>query len=196
MTLHARTGFSTARQSHGGRATALFLTVVLLTACLVLTGCSSVRCEAGPEGPPVRVSQQAAQRLQAHVEQVAASPRPDFVFEMTDEEATSYLSLNLGQTAITEAEVRFLDGKVQLFARVAQILNLPVSTIWTAQVVEGRVRVKIVSASVACVPLPTQLLDPLSDTLNQMIVESQMRVQVTQIKVEPGKATVSGLKTR
>ena len=94
------------------------------------------------------------------MEQIAAAARPDFVLEMTDEEATSYLSLNLGTTAITDAEVRFLDGKLQLFARVAQIMNLQVATTWTAQVANGQVRVKLVSASVACVPVPTQLLDP------------------------------------
>ena len=176
------------------------IAVVLMLLCIVMpllsTGCSVPGCQAAPQGTQVRISQQAAQRVQVKVEQIAASARPDFVFDVTDEEATSYLALNFNQTSITEPEVRFLSGKVQLSGKVAQLLNNPVVTVWTAQVVDGTVRVKIVSASVACIPLPTQLLDSLSDTLNQMILESQVNIKVLDIKVDAGRAQVTGQKTR
>lgn len=174
----------------------LVLLVPLLLLSLMLSACSLPSCPDDPDGPAIRVSQQAAQRLQARVEQIAAAARPDFVLEMTDEEATSYLSLNLGTTAITEAEVRFQSGLVHLNARVAQILNTEVATTWTAQVVGGQVRVQVTRATIGCLPVPTQLLGPMSDTINQMILESQVSVQVKEIRLEPGKATVTGAKTR
>jgi hypothetical protein len=172
------------------------LAILCLATALVTTGCSLPGCQSTPQGSQVRISQQAAQRVQVKVEQIVASPRPDFTFDVTDEEATSYLALSFNQTSITEPEVRFLDGKVQLSGKVAQLLSNPVVTVWTAQVADGTVRVKIVSATVACIPVPTQLLDSLSDTLNQMILESQVNIQVREIKVEAGRAQVSGQKTR
>lgn len=172
------------------------LAVLCLVAPLMITGCSLPACQSAPQGTPIRISQQAAQRVQVKVEQIAASPRPDFVFDVTDEEATSYLALNFNQTSITEPEVRFLAGQVQLSGKVAQLLNNPVVTLWTAQVVDGTVRVKVVSASVACIPVPPQLLDSLSETLNQMILESQVNIKVASIKLDAGQAQVTGQKTR
>lgn len=173
---------------------------LLLVLCLALilasTGCNPPGCQSAPQGTQVRISQQAAQRVQVMVEQISASPKPDFTLEVTDEEATSYLALSFNQTSITEPEVRFLAGQVQLSGKVAQLLNSSVVTLWTAQVVDGTVRVKIVSASVACIPVPTQLLDSLSDTLNQMILESQVNIQVRAIKVDPGRAQVTGVRTK
>jgi hypothetical protein len=180
----------------GVRPSTAALAALLTAIALVLTGCGAPGCPSSSQDTPVRVSQQAAQRLQARVEQIAGSASPDFVLEMTDEEATSYLALNLGQSPVSEAEVRFLAGSVALNARVAQLLNLQVATIWSAQVVDQQVRVKIESASVACVPVPPQLLDSLSATLNQMIVESQVNIRVKDIRFEPGRATVSGAKVR
>src|SRR5512137_2026322 len=88
------------------RVGALALVGLLAALPLLLVGCTLPGCPSEPEGSEIRVSQQAAQRLQARVEQIAAAARPDFALEMTDEEATSYLTLNLAQSSITDGDVR------------------------------------------------------------------------------------------
>jgi hypothetical protein len=66
--------------------------------------------------------------------------------------------------------------------------------IFAANVTNGQVSISIESATIACVPVPTQLLEAAAATLNQMIVESQSGVQVSSIKIDPGKVTVTGTK--
>jgi hypothetical protein len=172
-----------------GRYVLVLLALVLLAA--LGTGCaSSTGC--GQTGTPVPVSQQAAQRLQAKLEQISGSTNPSFNLEITDEEATSYLALNMPQSPVKEAEVRFTEGKASLLAKVAQLFNLQVNTVWSARVDNGVVRVKLEAASVACNPVPTQLLDSLSATINQMIVESQTKVQISNIQIVQGKVIIAG----
>ena len=163
---------------------------------LVTSGCNASDCAGSPQDGAVRVSQQAAQRLQARIDQVNSSSRPDFTLEATDEEVTSYLAVYLQQSPLTDAQVRFVGGKVQVFATVAQLLNLSVASVWSAQVDAGQVRIKLESATVSCIPVPPQLLESVSATLNQMIVESQVNVQVKDIRIDLGKITVTASKTK
>lgn len=172
------------------------LMAILAMILLVTSGCSASGCAGAPQDGAVRVSQQAAQRLQARIDQVSSSSKPDFTLEATDEEVTSYLAVYLQQSPLTDAQVRFVGGKVQVFATVAQLLNVSVASVWSAQVDAGQVRIKLESATVSCMPVPSQLLDSVSATLNQMIVESQVNVQVKDIRIDPGKIAVTVSKTK
>lgn len=172
------------------------LTAILAVILLVTSGCSASGCAGAPQDGAVRVSQQAAQRLQARIDQVSSGNRPDFTLEATDEEVTSYLAVYLQQSPLTDAQVRFVSGKVQIYATAAQLLNLSVASVWTAQVTAGQVRINLESATVSCMPVPPQLLESVTATLNQMIVESQVSIQVKDIRIDPGKITVTASKTQ
>jgi hypothetical protein len=173
-----------------------FLMAILAVTLLATSGCGAADCAGIPQDGAVRGSQQAAQRLQVRIDQVNASQTPEFTLEATDEEVTSYLSVYLQQSPLTTAQVRFLSGKVQINAAAAQLMNVSVATIWTALVDAGQVRVTLESASVSCMPVPPQLLESISATLNQMIVESQVNVQVKTVRIDPGKITVTASKTK
>ena len=173
-----------------------FLTAILAVILLVTSGCNASGCAGAPQDGAVRVSQQAAQRLQARIDLANASKTPEFTLEATDEEVTSYLAVYMQQSPLTDAQVRFVSGKVQIYATAAQLLNLSVATVWTAQVDAGQVRINLESATVSCMPVPPQLLESVSATLNQMIVESQVSIQVKSIRIDPGKITVTASKTK
>jgi hypothetical protein len=173
-----------------------FLMAILVVTLLVSSGCSGSDCAGIPQDGAVRVSQQAAQRLQVRLDQANASQAPEFTLEATDEEVTSYLAVYLKQSPLTDAQVRFLSGKVQIYATAAQLLNVSVMSLWTAQIDAGQVRINLESATVSCMPVPPQLLESVSAMLNQMIVESQVNVQVKAIRLDPGKITVTASKTK
>jgi hypothetical protein len=168
------------------------LAVILLAA----SGCSTSDCAGTPQDGAVRVSQQAAERLQVRIDQINSSKAPEFTLEATDEEVTSYLADHLQQSPLTNAQVRFVSGKVQIYATATQYFNLSVATVWSAQVISGQVRISLESATVSCMPVPPQLLESASATINQMIVESQVNVQVNSIRVDPGKITVVASKAQ
>lgn len=172
----------------------LALALPLLSLALLLSACALPVPVGAPPPTPVRVSQQAAKRLEVKLGQIIASPDPKFTLEITEEEATSYLNLNVPQSTITDAWVRFQEGRIRLFGRLIQPLTVQIDTTWTAQVEQGQVRVKIYSATVACLPLPPPLLDSLSQTVNQMIAESQINVDVTDIQILPGRLIIRGVK--
>jgi hypothetical protein len=172
------------------------LMAILAMIVLVASGCSAPDCSGIPQDGAVRVSQQAAQRLQVRIDAVNASQTPDFTLEGTDEEVTSYLASFLQQSPLADAQVRFAAGRVRIWATATQLLNLSVATVWTAQVDAGLLRIALESATVSCVPVPPQLLESVSATLNQMIVESQVDVQVKEIRIDPGKITVAASKTK
>jgi hypothetical protein len=172
------------------------LVAVLAVILLMTSGCNSSGCAGVPQDGAVRVSQQAAQRLQVRIDQANASKTPEFTLEATDEEVTSYLATYLQQSPLTDAQVRFVSGKVQIYATAAQLLNLSVATVWTAQVDAGQVRINLESATVSCMPVPPQLLESVSATLNQMIVESQTNIQVKSIRIDPGKVSVTASKIK
>ena len=175
---------------------AWFLTTILAVMLLMTTGCSGSDCAGIPLDGAVRVSQQAAQRLQVRIDQANSSKTPEFTLEATDEEVTSYLATYLQQSPLTDAQVRFVGGKVQIYATAAQLLNLSVATVWTAQIDAGQVRINLESATISCMPVPPQLLESASATLNQMIVESQVSIQVRSIRIDPGKITVTAARTQ
>jgi uncharacterized protein YpmS len=185
------------RQRALGRSMgSLALLAILAALLLAASGCSGSDCAGIPQDGAVRVSQQAAQRLQVRLDQVNASQAPEFTLEATDEEVTSYLAVYLKQSPLTDAQVRFLSGKVQIYAAAAQLLNLSIASLWTAQVEAGQVHINLESATVSCMPVPPQLLESISATLNQMIVESQVNIQVKAIRLEPGKVSVTASKTK
>jgi hypothetical protein len=183
-------------QARGRALTPWLLMAMLTLMVLVASGCSGSDCAGIPQDGAVRVSQQAAQRLQVRMDQANASQAPEFTLEATDEEVTSYLAVYLKQSPLTDAQVRFLSGKVQIYATAAQLLNLSIASLWTAQVDAGQVHINLESATVSCMPVPPQLLESVSATLNQMIVESQVSVQVKAIRFDPGKITVTASKTK
>jgi hypothetical protein len=172
------------------------LTVVLVVMLLMTSGCNNADCAGLPQDGAVRVSQQAAQRLQVRIDQANASQAPEFTLEATDEEVTSYIATYLQQSPLTDAQVRFVGSKIQVYARAAQLLNISLATVWAAQVDAGQVRVTLESASVSCMPVPPELLASITATLNQMIVESQVNVQVKSIRIDTGKISVTASKIR
>jgi hypothetical protein len=184
------------RQVRRWSAAPWLLVPILVVTVVAATGCNSSDCAGTPQDGAVRVSQQASQRLQVRIDQISSSKAPEFSLEATDEEVTSYLADHLQQSPLTNMQVRFVSNKVQISAIAAQFLSLPVSSVWSAQIISGQVRINLESATVSCMPVPPPLLDSASATLNQMIVESQVNVQVKSIRIDPGKIAVVASKSQ
>jgi hypothetical protein len=145
-------------------------------------------------GTPVPVSAEAAQRLQARIDAIAASPQRDFRLEITAEEATSYLA-QLPNSPLMDVQVWFTGGRVYMSGAVTQPMRLQLATRWSTRLEDGKARLVLEHASVGCFTLPTGMLSALSGTINEMIDESQTGIVITGVQIEEGRVIITGTKS-
>ncbi len=183
---------------NGGRS-------VLLLGCLLFVVVMTLACVPGQTDPnselpggPISVSEEAALRLEKKVaEALQQGPSSQFNLKISDEEMSSWLALRAAkepQAMIADPRVRFTKGKI--FAAVTVVGVLPfrirVTLVSSAQVVNDRVQFEIQKSSAGPFPVPGFVLDALSQTINETLLEAQLDVQVMNIEILESEILLTG----
>jgi hypothetical protein len=174
----------------------IVLVVILSAACL-----SSRTAAQAPElpGGPVRISEESAKRLEDKVTQAfQQSPSGQFTLRATDEEITSWVALRLAnqpESHIADPQIRFTQGKAFAAVTVTGILPFRLRTILVASmaVIDERIQLKVEKSSAGPFPVPGPVLDFLSQTINETLMETQLGLQITQVEVLESEIVVAGL---
>ena len=174
---------------------ALFLIVVTIT-----MACIPGNSDTSPElpGGPVQVSEEAARRLENRVaEAMQQGPSGQFALTITDEEMTSWVALRAATESgamISDPQIRFTQGKIFAAVTLAGVLPFRVRILLVSSVdiVNDRVQFEIEKSSLGPFPVPGFILDALSQTINETLLEAQLDVQVTSIDILESEIVIGG----
>lgn len=172
-----------------------FIVILMLT-----VACGSQSSAAGPElpGGPVQVSEEAAKRLDDKItEAFQEGPSSQFTLSATDEEVTSWAALRLApqpDSHIEDPQIRFTQGKAFAATTVTGILpfKLRINMVGSVTIVGDQLQIKVEKSSAGIFPVPGMVLDYLTQTINQTIMEAQLQIQVTSVDILESQILIAG----
>jgi hypothetical protein len=173
----------------------MIVIIVLTMACLPLQ--SSAQAPELPGGP-VQVSEEAAKRLDDKINAAfQQGPSSQFTLRATDEEITSWVALRAApqpDSHIEDPQIRFTRGKTYAAVTTTGLLpfKLRVKLVASVAVVADQVQFKVEQSSAGFLPVPGIILDYLSQTINQTLMEAQLDVQVTSVDILESEILVAG----
>lgn len=183
----------------------------MLTLCFVLLG-AILACTSGASTPVVPTGLPSIPTLdpnlsdrfeeawqKAIVEAVATS---HFSVTITEGQITDFINRKNAENqsaAVSDIQVFLRDGQIQVIGQTennsgnATTLQL-VATVLVAE--DGKLQIKITSAQLGNLPIPTQLLDSLTksinDALNGQSTTGTERLQIESIVIAEGYMTITG----
>jgi len=173
---------------------------VLLWVGLACSPCNLLSSKnTNPTPPhPLPVSTEAAGRLESRVQQnLGGEPGQQFILPMTDEEVTSLVATKLAEVdgaPVADPQIWFTKGKIYSTGRLINVL--PIETefflIASPRIQDGRVVIEIEKSSAGALPVPTGVLDTISQSINETVDELQLDVEVTAIEILEGEIIVKG----
>ena len=118
---------------------------------------------------------------------------------MTDAEVTSLVALDLAkysESPVINPQIWFTRGKMYGTGRLVNVLPIETdfSFVANARVQDGKVVVDMEQVSAGALPIPTSVLNTLSQSINQTVEEAQLGVKVTDLEVLEGEIVVRGVK--
>ena len=170
----------------------LTLIVILMSASIACSLSSSLSSEATPTPttPPIPISTQAAQGF----EQSLSMPTIDAqagteTIQFTEEQITSYVALQLQKDPnpiIRDPQVFLENNQVVLQGQIVTDLMTSSGTLTATVAVDqnGTPKVNIVSAQFGSFPIPTALLDAVSQMVDQAINDNINQTSGSNIKIE------------
>jgi hypothetical protein len=168
----------------------------------------SLACVCGPGGgnsaqptPPggsVSVSPEAAERLKTRLrESLQQNTSGEVILRFNNEEATSYVALELqkqgGQAPFSDPQIWFTSGKIFITGTVKGVMpvDVPAYIVATAIAKNQRIEFKIESATMGPLPFPQDLLDSISQSVNETIYESiDPGVEVSRLEILEGEMVI------
>ncbi len=174
----------------------LSLSLLLMLTILACTTAGSITLP----GHPVEISSAAAQRVEAKlVEALQENPNSQFILRFTDEELTSYLALALEETpnpSITDPQLRFTKGKVYIAGKLAGTGPVQVQAMAVAvpRVVDDQLVIDVENVYLGPVPIPSTLLNSLSQTVDKALKEAQIHLKITRVEVFENEIVIVGEK--
>jgi len=177
------------------------LVIGLLALTILACGpCASLSRTVATPPRPIAISTPAAQRFEEKVgELLKLPPGQPFTLRVTEGELNSFLLLKLSEIEsppVTDLAVWFDEGHIHITGKFINVLPMPVRlyVVASAQVADELVQLKVEQASAGSFPIPTSLLDALSQSINETIAESALEFRITEVKIEKGELTISGFK--
>lgn len=178
-------------------------TLGLVVACALFSGSCIGPCallgsarpslQAPTPLPTIAPSETAATRLE---EKARALEERAFRIEFTDEEVTSYLALQLGDSLpLASPRIAFQPGKFILEGEITAPIRGHVTLTGTIQAAEGRPKVSFQGASVSGIPLPQAALASISDTISELILQGASNVEIQEIELLAGRILIAGRNT-
>jgi hypothetical protein len=164
---------------------------LVLVLCLALVICLA----AAPRPPrlslaPAAVSGIAAQSAEDKLNAVVDAPLGPVSVDLSDEEATSFLALDVPGSPFLQPQVHFDGGKAYISGVVDMGVPLKVQSVWAFTTEGAEPSVVLERASVGPFALPAILLNSVSSTVNQMIAESGTGILPTAVRSEGGHIVV------
>lgn len=181
--------------SNGGRITAASVALIVFLSVACIPG--AAQSPALPGGP-VTVSEEAARRLEERVAiAFQNSQNGEFALRATDEEVTSWVAYrvaNQPEANISDPQIRFTQGKAFAALTVGGVLPFKLRTtmVTSVRVVDDRVQVEIEKTSAGPLPVPGAILNMLSQTVNETLMEAQLDLQVTDVEILESEIRIVG----
>jgi hypothetical protein len=119
-------------------------------------------------------------------------------FRMTNEEVTTVVATALQKRAdipITDPQVWFTAGKIYMTGMVEGVgpAALPALIVGIPRINgQGQLEVEIDEAKVGSIDFPEAMIENITTTLNESLVDLQLDVQITGIEVLEGELIVAG----
>ncbi len=166
------------------------LVCALFTLSCVTPCCAGLRGRGPTAIPTVAVSEDAAKRLD---EKTGDLGEEEFRIELTQEEVTSYIALNLKDSIpLASPQVRFEPGKIILEGDITSPVRGHVTLVFSVSVVDGRPEIHVQEARLGAVSMPSRLLSSLSDSLSEQVREGQGSIEILEIQVLSGSIVIAG----
>lgn len=178
----------------------VFALVVASLACDVAVG--------GPKAPgsPIPVSTESAGELTTVWATAAASAQSnELSVVITEQQLTSFVALRLQEqedAPLKDIQVYLRDGKLQLFgtAEAGSVKTTALVTISVTVTPEGAVRFTADQADFGPLPVPSSLLDSLSNTLNEAFTGKAgsfaTGLKISNVVIADGQMAITGTLTR
>ena len=144
---------------------------------------------------PLPVSQDLANRLEAKVEsEIMSRNSGPFRLEVTQEEATSYLALNVRDYPLERPEIRFSQGLVYLSGTVTALRPIrgDLSASFLPQISDGLVTLRIEEACLMGVSVPEFIRDRIGRIVNDSIADARPHISVQQLEILEGTVIATG----
>jgi len=177
------------------------LSIILSLTLFILTACNVPGLSMPDDGPPVAVSEDAAQSLEQKVIQAAATTGQSTV-STTQEEVTSYFALRLDALAAQngvenpwqEPQVYFKEnGQIVLRGNIEyEGYMQPIRLVAEPSAVAGSLQVNIVEGRIGPVPVPDSILSQAEEQLGQAILAGQQYASLDEVRVEAGTLALTG----
>ena len=170
-----------------------------LVFALTILACTTAGSATLP-GNPVEVSPEAAQRVEAKLEEaLTLNPSNQFILRFTEKEVTSYLALTLEETVdtpITDPQVRFTKGKIYVGGKLTNAGPMQVKAVIVAapRITGDQLVIDVESVYLGPVTAPSTLLNSLSQTIDQAFDEAQVNLKIKQVEVFESEIVIAGEK--
>ena len=177
------------------------LSIILLLTLFILPACNVPGLSMPDDGPPIVVSEEAAQSLEQKVAQAAATAGQS-TLTTTQEEVTSYLALRLDALAAQngvqnpwqEPQVYFKEnGQIVLRGDIEyEGYMQPIRLVAEPSAVAGLLQVNIVEGRIGPVPVPESILSQAEEQLGQAILAGQQYASLDEVRIEAGTLSLMG----
>jgi hypothetical protein len=151
-----------------------------------------------PPGGSVKVSPEAADQLKARLtNSLQQNTSGEVILRFSNEEITSYVALELqqqgGQAPFSDPQIWFTCGKIFITGIVKGVMpvDVPASIITTAVAKNQRIEFEIEKATMGPLPFPQDLLDSISQSVNETLYESiDPNVGVSRLEILEGEMVI------
>lgn len=162
--------------------------------------CNLLQAEKPTPPHPIAISTESAGQLEARIQQnLTGEAGQQFILRMNDSEVTSLVATKLAQydeSPVKEPQIWFTRGKIYGTGKLVNIL--PVETdfyiIATARIEDGKVVVVMEKTSAGAVPIPSSMLDTISQSINETVEEAQLEVEITALEILEGEIILKGVR--
>jgi uncharacterized protein YpmS len=176
------------------------LVPALLFLSLACGPCSFLSAQLPTPPHPIAVSTESAGQLEARIQQnLSGEPGQQFILRMTDAEVTSLLATELAkydESPVTNPQVWFTKGKIYGTGRLVNVM--PIETdfymVANAHIQDGQVTIEMEEISAGALPIPSGVLNTISQSINETVDELQLNVEITALEILEGEIIVKGVR--
>lgn len=178
--------------------------VPLVAMLVAAQACCCCTILGGPEPPyDITPSEEAVQQLEERLNSIEIGDDGSFSITITEEEMTSLVVHNLNEqmlaeTPIVDPQVHFRNDRIECYAEVqfGGFLTLPGLIAFSMTAQDGGIEVAVEEIALGPLPIPSSLLQSLTDLLNETLSDltmvEGMEATVESVEIGDGELTILG----